>query len=242
MSDCLLKEYTKEELEEIVKSSSSYKEVLKKVGYTTLNGRNNDTLRRYLNKYNISIEHFERVSPIKRNEENVFCENSTASQKVLRDWYIKGNYSEYKCAICGQEPMWNGIELKLQLDHADGDNKNNVLSNLRWLCPNCHSQTDTFCGKGKSKNTAKNNDKKNKKERKRYCIYCGKEISLQSIRCFDCAKLQSRKVERPSKEQLFQELKEFSFVDVGKKYGVSDNAIRKWCKQYNISDKAKDYK
>lgn len=152
MSKVLLDNYTKEELEKIVKLSLSYKEVLNKLGYTTYNGRNTDTLKKYLNKYNIGVEHFRTASRTERNEDNIFCKNSTATQKTVRLWYIKGNYSEYKCAICGQEPMWNELDLKLQLDHIDGDNKNNELSNLRWLCPNCHSQTDTYCGRGKQKN------------------------------------------------------------------------------------------
>lgn len=234
MSNCLLKDYTKEQLKEIVESSYSYKEVLKKVGYTTFNGRNTDTLKKYLEKYDISPNHFEYISSVERTENNVFCKNSTATQTTLRRWYVKGNYSDYKCAICGQEPIWNDLELKLQLDHIDGDNKNNELANLRWLCPNCHSQTDTFCGKG--------NREGNKKERKNYCIYCGKEIGRNSIKCADCANLQRRKTERPSKDQLIKELKEANFSIVGRKYGVSDNAVRKWCRQYSIPDKAKDYK
>jgi len=42
----------------------------------------------------------------KRTFENVFCENSTASQHTLRKWYKKGNYTEYKCSICGLESFW----------------------------------------------------------------------------------------------------------------------------------------
>ena len=236
MSKSLLSNYTKEELEKIVRSSFSYKEVLDKIGYATHNGRNTNTLKKYLNAYNISIEHFKYTPPIARNEQNVFCKNSTASQKVLRQWYIKGDYVEYKCAICGQSPIWNGQNLNLQLDHIDGDNKNNELTNLRWLCPNCHSQTDTFCGKGKKRTNVKKQE-----NNKRYCVDCGKEINKHSIRCSDCAYLQSRKVERPSKEQLVQELRETNFKAVGRKYNVSDNTVRKWCKLYDISDKSKDY-
>lgn len=55
----------------------------------------------------------------------------------------------YKCAECGIE-SWNGKSLTLQLDHIDGNPHNHLLSNLRLLCPNCHSQTDTFCGRNKT--------------------------------------------------------------------------------------------
>jgi len=53
------------------------------------------------------------------------------------------------CAECGQLPVHNQKPLVLQLDHIDGDSDNNTPKNLRLLCPNCHSQTETFGSKGK---------------------------------------------------------------------------------------------
>lgn len=50
----------------------------------------------------------------------------------------------YKCVMCGNEGEWNNLPLPLQLDHIDGNPKNNNLDNVRWLCPNCHAQTDTW--------------------------------------------------------------------------------------------------
>lgn len=55
---------------------------------------------------------------------------------------------EYKCLQCGISE-WNNITIELHLDHIDGDCHNHMLSNLRLLCPNCHSQTETYCGKNK---------------------------------------------------------------------------------------------
>lgn len=57
----------------------------------------------------------------------------------------------YKCVSCGNEGFHNNIPLSLQLDHIDGDAGNNAPNNLRLLCPNCHSQTDTFVAKNKGK-------------------------------------------------------------------------------------------
>lgn len=51
-----------------------------------------------------------------------------------------------RCFVCGINE-WCGKPLTLQVDHADGNNKNDSRSNLRGLCPNCHSQTPTYCGK-----------------------------------------------------------------------------------------------
>ena len=61
----------------------------------------------------------------------------------------------------GLGPIWNGKPLSLQLDHIDGDSDNCVPSNLRLLCPNCHTQTDTYGSKGKGsryKKVTKRND------------------------------------------------------------------------------------
>jgi len=56
--------------------------------------------------------------------------------------YFKRN-NEYKCSCCGIS-AWNGKELRLQIDHIDGDNTNDVIENYRYLCPNCHTQTETW--------------------------------------------------------------------------------------------------
>lgn len=68
----------------------------------------------------------------------------------------------------------------------------------------------------------------------KYCIDCGKKISSKAIRCVKCQHKLQYKCEHPTREQLKKEIRENSFVSLGKKYGVSDNAIRKWCKSYNL--------
>lgn len=66
--------------------------------------------------------------------------------------YFK-RFTEYKCSCCGI-CTWNEKPLRLQIDHIDGNNTNNIVSNLRYLCPNCHSQTDTWGVKNVSKEGA----------------------------------------------------------------------------------------
>ena len=56
---------------------------------------------------------------------------------------------ENKCEICGITE-WNNNHLSMQLDHIDGDSHNHKIENLRMVCPNCHSQTHTYCGKNKN--------------------------------------------------------------------------------------------
>jgi hypothetical protein len=66
----------------------------------------------------------------------------------LKKRLLKENIFNNKCVCCGLTE-WQKKPLNMQLDHIDGDNTNHKLENLRMICPNCHSQTDTYCGKNK---------------------------------------------------------------------------------------------
>lgn len=55
-----------------------------------------------------------------------------------------------QCTECGISAKWNGKPMTMHIDHINGDRQDNRIENLRPLCPNCHSQTDTYCGKNKS--------------------------------------------------------------------------------------------
>ena len=230
----LIDEYNKEELEQIVQQSYSLKEVINKLGYSTSSGRNNSTVKKKIQLFNINTDHFTHKSPVERTEENVFIENSTASQATLRRWYIKGEYTPYICSICNLEPIWQGKELTLILDHINGHNKDNRLENLRWVCPNCNQQLETTGHRASFKE-----QRINKKHY--YCIDCGVEIkSSQANRCKECAAIQSRAVERPSREELKNMIRIQPFTTLALKYQVSDNAIRKWCDTYNLPRKKTD--
>lgn len=103
------------------------------------------------------------------------------------------------------------------MHHIDGNYKNNNLSNLQLLCPNCHSQTDNYCGNA------------NKNKKKYYCPICGKEITSNAKTCTRCYQENKRKLlNYPDKKQLVEDYKELkTFVAIGKKYKVSDNAVIK---------------
>lgn len=74
------------------------------------------------------------------------------------------------------------------------------------------------------------------------CPDCGEIICFESSYCQQCASLHQRKVNRPSKEVLKKEIRDYSFLSLGKKYGVSDNSIRKWCEAYGLPKKKQDIK
>lgn len=241
----------------LVRQCSSIQEVLFTLGYTNSGGNNNLLFNQRCQELGIDWrqEMCGNNSQIrqKRTFNNIFCQNSTVDQSTLRAWYLKGKYTQYQCSIC-KISSWQGQELHLRLDHINGCNNDNRLENLRWLCPNCDSQQDTYCGRN-LKHRALQEDK--------YCKKCGnliisadkKTISSEEYRtiktlinkktilCAECSKKSRRKViDRPSRTELEKLLKQFNFSEVGKMYNVSDNAVRKWCKKYNLSIKSSDYR
>lgn len=167
---------------------------------------------------------------VKRTDEEVFCENSIVSQETLRNHYKKLN-NEYICSLCGIS-SWRNQELTLRLDHINGNNHDNRLENLRWLCPNCDSQQDTYCGKNK---------RHYEEPLKRYCKECGVELSKNSTVNYcqeHWRKIGQRVVKnRPDRETLKQLIRTESFTKIGAKYSVCDNTIRKWCDGYQLPKK-----
>ncbi len=228
MAVSLVYQPSNEEFEEIVNNSNSYTEIGDKLGYSFKSGAIQSQIKKRIEELNLSVEHFKRKSPVIRTEENIFIKDSTASQKVLREWYKKGEYTEYKCSICGQEPIWQGKDLTLILDHINGSNHDDRLENLRWVCPNCNQQLET---------TGFKIMRSKKEEIKNYCIDCGKEIFHGSIRCAECkAKIQIIPLEKMevTRKELKQLIRTVPFTVIGEKFKVTDNAIRKWCDKFNL--------
>ena len=160
--------------------------------------------------------------------EEILVKNSSYSNTDrIKKRLIENKLKENKCEYCGITD-WNGKYISLQLHHVDGDRTNNSLENLKILCPNCHSQTDTYAAR---------NIKKIKKPRKvNYCIDCGKEICIYSKRCKKCNDKIKENINKPTKEKLIEIMKinNYNFTRTGKQIGVSTTCIRKWCKKYNI--------
>jgi 5-methylcytosine-specific restriction endonuclease McrA len=152
MGNSRIKQLTKTELENIVKTSISYSEVLKKIGYHVTGGEPWRMLKQRIKQDNIDVTHFKGKSHGTSDTkiydiEEILVENSIyTNRNFLKKRLIKEGYKEYKCEICGIN-SWMGKELSLQLDHINGINNDNRIENLRLLCPNCHSQTETFSGR-----------------------------------------------------------------------------------------------
>lgn len=148
-----LRKYTKEWLEELCAESYSYAEVLRKAGRAQAGG-SQETLKKKIAEYEIDITHFTgqrwQYSPEfqeKYTPENLFIYGTTASNQTLKKYLLQYELLEYKCSECGCDGNWRGHVLALQLHHKDGDHHNNKLTNLTFLCPNCHAITDSYGGK-----------------------------------------------------------------------------------------------
>ena len=277
---CVMKRISNDEFKRFVKESHTYADVCRKMGWKPQGG-NYRYVKKYISELKLDTSHFTmkgRInSGIKHNEKNVeyyLTTNSYVKAERLKWKLFSTSLKEYKCEKCGRS-NWEGNQISLQLHHINGDNTDNRLENLQILCPNCHSQTDNycgannrhddiskkyycrFCGKEMDKTQTGLCDKcyeslvNGKLEvnrmlpshRVRYygiCVDCGKQIDKQSTRCDECNKKFQRKVDRPNKEELSQLLHKSNFSAIGRIYGVSDNAVRKWCKAYGLPYRKKD--
>lgn len=149
---------------DLVKSSLNTSEVLFKLGYTTKgNSWGYSQVKQRMVDLNLSGKDFKgkaaaaAINDSKRIDKNkLFCKGSKHARNILRKTIIQENLIPYKCAICGITE-WQGKTLSLELDHINGENNDNRLENLRFLCPNCHSQTTTY-GSRNQKITESNYD------------------------------------------------------------------------------------
>lgn len=236
-----LKNVDKKYLQDVCDNSCSVSDVL----IHFLFSYKRSDARRILNDLIISLQI--DLTKLHQNLKEKMRKSSLAAKKkqytMVKGEYLAGRIL-YKClkriitpmicAECGIGESYNGKFLRLQVHHIDGDNTNNEITNLSLLCPNCHSQTDSYCGK-------------NKKQPAKLCG-CGAEIKQASVRCRKCndeyrremstkrnkkTKIRQLKFE-VSKEELESLVKEKPLTTIAKMFGVTNNAIKKRCEKLGI--------
>lgn len=159
---------TYEEIKNAIDNCLSVSEILRFLGYLPHVSYYKE-LRERCEELNLELPIYQTNLNSVKKLKDVLVENSTYNNKKLKERLIKEQILENICAICSQLPEWNSKPLVLQLDHINGINNDNRLENLRLLCPNCYTQTDTFCNKGKIRE--QNRLEKEKKSKKKYYYF-----------------------------------------------------------------------
>ncbi|MFF4080872.1 HNH endonuclease [Streptomyces sp. NPDC001777] len=153
--------WTREVLEPVIASSTNMYQVLRALDLEEVGGHHTHISRR-VKALGIDTSHFaptsrkgkkQRRSP----EELLVAQGPSNTRRVPGDRLKRALVTigiEERCSMCGTEPLWRDRPLPLEVDHIDGDWRNNRPRNLRLLCPNCHSVTDTYRGRGKARRNA----------------------------------------------------------------------------------------
>lgn len=212
--------WTDDQLRQAVSRSKSLSHVISALGMSPRSAQNHARMRGHVERLGLSTEHFEivRGTRTRKSLDEILVEGRHTDSGSLRKRLIRAGYKKSECEGCGLSE-WRGEPIALELDHVNGVHDDNRLSNLRILCPNCHSLTPTWRGR---------NTKKTRDSARTICA-CGKKKVRQATVCADChSTSQQTKIVWPPRDTVLELVKDKGFSGAGRVLGVSDNAIRKY--------------
>lgn len=188
------KNYSEKEFIEAWNSSSSLTDLSMKLGYRRL-GENSRTIKKYAEYLNLVQTPSFVSKKSKKVDINVLLsvDGPLINSFALKERLLREGVFKYSCLMCGLTD-WLGEDISLELDHIDGNLNNNKIENLRILCPNCHAQTDTYCGKSLKKDCYKKSGYK-------LCL-CGKISRAKSLNCEDCRRKSQREKDLKSCNEI----------------------------------------
>ncbi len=237
--------YTEDQARAAIAGSKSWTEALRRLGYCP-SGGNPSTLKKYAAIWRISTDHFdpyrgvmERIRKPGLSLEEILVEHSTYSRSNLKRRLFEAGLKEPRCEMCGQGEIWRGRHMSMILDHVNGVRNDNRLETCGWSVQTARRLSTPIAAEPSTapplRNCARCGEMFRAKHRtQRFCSrYCGMRRErgpARSDRGVPCPDL--RNVERPPYEKLLEEIEATSYLAVGRKYGVSDNAVRKWVRFY----------
>ena len=192
-------------------------------------GSNYRIIRLAVERLSLDTSHWKTGPQLRASSSSeLLVANNQRPRMLVKKVILREKLLPYVCETCGLGPEWNGRPLVLRLDHRNGIRNDDRLENLRFLCPNCDSQTETFCGRNRSDHGKGATSKK-----LRPCAECGEGLTHRRL-CRRCASKARHvkspvptKIAWPPIEELQARLAGSSFVALASELGVSDNAIRK---------------
>ena len=240
--------YTKELLEPLVQKNISIAGVMRDLGLQP-SGGNHSHISKTIKKFGLDISHFTGKTPGKGKSPGnklkwqTILTNNRVQHRLNSTLLTRGlleSGRKYICELCKITDIWNNKKLVLHIHHINGDWLDNTAENLQFLCPNCHSQTENWCGKNIDIENSLSTSYKNKRRQNRkpnsYCKICNKSIynKRNKFCSVKCRAKNQEKINWPSKEQLKKLLELYNFCEIGKQLKVSDNAVKKRAKKYNL--------
>lgn len=212
--------WTDAQLVDAVATSRSFRAVAASLGISPV-GDNHTTIRRHIKRLGLDTSHFMTMSEYLKGSgkiQQIPLEELRARFTVDSDIRASRHLHRFQdpthCAVCGQENRWFGKPLKLQVDHINGDRRDNRLENLRFICPNCHTQTHTFAGKRFRKNPVKPGRGRPNPNK---------------------ARVQTPKIAWPDRDTLQHMVTTIPTSVLAQQLGVSDQAISKRCARLGIT-------
>ena len=226
-----------ETLREYIAGSKTYKEILQKCGYN--NCGCSTYLKKRINACNIDVSHIKTKTKVSNDfvkyklSEILVCDSTYSSMVQLKSRLIKELGWVASCSVCSLS-KWMDKSIPLEIDHINGIHNDNRVENLRFICPNCHAQTDTYKGKNKKTYIERGCVKEHGN-----CIDCNMMITNKGTRCLKCNALFNRRAERPTHEQMTEYRKTMTLEQIGKQYNVGRASIQRWIKSYDKKHQTK---
>lgn len=226
--------WTVAELEHAVAASRSLTDVLRRLGLRPA-GDNFKSIAGWIDRLEFPTSHFD--SDTSRGGprpwiplSDILVEHSTYKRTRLKERLYAEGIKQRRCELCGQGELWRGRLMSLTIDHINGVSDDHRIENLRIVCPNCAATLDTHCGRNSALEVRScelcKSPFRPRASSQRFCSHaCG----CRAPKPFrGKPRPERRKVQRPSREVLLDQMRSDGFLATGRRYGVSDNAIRKW--------------